>query len=185
MRSEELQAQFDGIKKLVDLKSENPGLELKHIMMLIETMITNRRGNILMESPEGETSSESIELPTTQTLNRIPPTKEVKKSRSGLKKEDYGMQYELIGKSANEWYKGSAQYEDNPYGVKIGVFERCFKCKLVAIAKMTTQVENDANKTVVYKTYSHHNGSGHYQPLESFKGILSWNDIVKIKEKKK
>jgi hypothetical protein len=178
MRSEELQAQFDGIKKLVDLKSENPGLELKNIMMLIETMITNRRGNIIMENSE-ETTSESIELPMTNQIQ----TKV--KSRSGLRKDDYGMQYELIGKSANEWYKGSVQYEHNPYGVKIGVFERCFKCKLVAIAKMTTQVENDADKTVVYKTYSHHNGSGHYQPLEAFKGILSWNDILKMKEKKK
>lgn len=81
----------------------------------------------------------------------------------------YDKKYELIGQKAHSHIM---KHKDNPWGIKVGTFQRCPICQKVGVVSLTIDSHpNDPQSfTYLYEQFTHSNKKNHQANLARVKG---------------
>lgn len=96
------------------------------------------------------------------------------KARESLTHYDgnFDKKYELIGQQSNGRVGAVLKNRDNPWGIKVGTFQKCPVCQKVGIVKLRIDSHpNDPTSfTYLYEVYTHSDKTDHQVNLASVKG---------------
>lgn len=87
---------------------------------------------------------------------------------------------DLLGTNAQHIRSAMSKYFDNPYHVKVGIYERCPTCEKVGVSLI--KLDHQGDNTIVYHRYRH-DYSEHRVRLAKFNGVHTWEDIVNYYKK--
>lgn len=89
---------------------------------------------------------------------------------------------ELIGKIGTSNKKTFERYGDNPWGVKVGTYQKCEKCNKVGIVNFTLDTHpGDKNPvTRLYKRLTHDNLETHNIPIWRVEGTYDYEQLVEM-----
>lgn len=162
---------LDSLEQLLKIKHDNPTIETRHIMKMVEEILYPSGTTWIADNP--------IQKRTyTKNETRLEEADEIWES------EDFSQKYELIGKMKK--MSGLAnKFINNPWGIVIGRYEKCPICKKVSVEGIKLDKNPASNRTYVRHKYTHSDDTSHSTALENYDGQLDYKEICERVMKKK
>ena len=120
-----------------------------------------------------------IIFPKEDITTELPVETEVNTKRPAILKK-YNNKTELIGTIGTTNKKALERYGDNPWGVKVGTYQRCERCNKVGIVAITLDT-HPADKhpvTRLYKRLTHDNYETHNILVWKVDGTHNYEQLV-------
>jgi len=149
---------LQSIQTLLDVRSAHPSVDARKTMEMI--------GEILFPKEDIDTG------------DGVP----VQVVASNGKMKKYDSRFDLIGQMASKNTKAIEKYVNNPWGVKVGTYQKCERCGKVGIAFITTDTHPGAKDPVtrLYKRMTHEDNETHNIALWKTDGTHSYESLVKL-----
>jgi hypothetical protein len=153
---------LQGIQALLDVKRDHPSVDARKTMDMI--------GEILFPKEDVDVG--------TFTDQATPLTgKDVKYT---VKIGKYDNRTDLIGLKAPITSDLAEKYNNNPWGIKVGTYQKCEKCNRIGIVGIT--VDRHAGEknpvTRLYMRLKHDNMETHNIPIWKVEKLLNYEQLV-------
>ena len=156
---------LETVKQLLAIYENYPNTLLSAILRLIHD-VTYADANSDVQEQEVEEEEEIEEEPEPEKYY--------------YRKHHKDDRRELIGTVGTVPYKTHEKYDNNPYGIPIGTYEECPRCKKVGLSSMSVSRYKDT--TIVCHKLLHDQGDCNIRK-EQFSGHMEWDEITAYKKK--
>lgn len=184
---------YTSIESLVKVKQNTPTIPTKTIINLIsEVLHPNPVAHVLEGMGEGEniTDTNIVRRPEFEPVQEEEAEAKIIEKNGGtfapqtLGNGNYDKKFELIGQIGSKNIN-MIQHKDNPWGIKVGYFEKCEKCGLVGMVTLGTDSHYTPKPhTYLYKKFTHYGGRNHMTKIMVVNAVKKYDDLVKMYHKK-